>query len=227
MTRLLLTTIVLLACTSPASAFIRGDADRSGSVDLADAVRILVSMFGPNPTPLSCADAGDVNDDGLLTLTDPIYLLGALFQSGPLPLPPFPDDGVDPTPDTLPPCGPLGVLPITTIAQGSVSLTDAFTLEVITDPSDWSGFWAGHSNDPLPVVDFDLEMVVVVRGTFSNGGVTYNIDQIEDTGSEVVIDYTVVYPGVFIPAQEQPHHIVRTTRSTNPPEFNETVIALP
>lgn len=226
MTRLLLITILLLASTSPASAFIRGDANGNGSVELADAVRILVSLFGPNPKPLGCLDAGDVDDDGRLNIVDPIYLLAALFQSGPLPRPPYPDDGIDPTPDNLPPCA-LGVLPITTIAQGSVSNTEAFTLEVLTDESTWSEFWAGHSGDPLPLVDFDLEMVVVVRGSYSNGGVTYSIDRIEDTGSNVVIDYTVVYPGPPFPTQEQPHHIVRTTRSLNPPIFNETVIALP
>jgi len=82
--------------------FRRGDADGSGTVDLADAVAILESLFlGAGPLP--CEDAADGNDDGRLDISDPMMLLGSLFLgTGPLPEPAA--CGADPTADLLAPC---------------------------------------------------------------------------------------------------------------------------
>ncbi|MBT7129826.1 MAG: hypothetical protein HN891_03865 [Planctomycetes bacterium] len=52
-------------------------------------------------SPLGCIDSADGNDDGLVDLADPIALLGYLFNGATPPPPPFPDCGIDPTPDAL------------------------------------------------------------------------------------------------------------------------------
>lgn len=219
---------VLCSAHAPAHAFVRGDHDGAGSVDIADAVAILASLFQPGAPPPHCDDAADVNDDGLLDISDAVYLLGALFLVGsPAPPPPYPGDGIDPTPDALPPCGPVGLLPFVTIAQGSESGRDEFLQATILDAAAWSAFWTLHSADPLPAVDFATEMVVVVLGTFDNFGISYTIDEIEAVGSDLEVRYTAVYPGVFLAQPCQPHHIVRTTRALGTPVFIEDSILLP
>lgn len=86
--------------------FVRGDANRSGAVDLADAIATLAYLF--NGAPAWCSSALDANDDGALNIGDPIRTLGYLFTSGPAPAAPFPGCGVDPTLDALD-C--LGLIP--------------------------------------------------------------------------------------------------------------------
>ena len=80
--------------------FIRGDANQDGSLNIADPVEMLNLLFGVNPS-ISCADALDANDDGGANIADPVYILGGLFTMGPPPSAPFPDCGLDPTPDSL------------------------------------------------------------------------------------------------------------------------------
>jgi hypothetical protein len=79
--------------------FIRGDANGDGSLDLSDAIRILMHVFAGDL--IACADAGDANDDGGLNIADPISVLGFLFGSRSAPPPPFPLPGMDPTADSL------------------------------------------------------------------------------------------------------------------------------
>ena len=79
--------------------FIRGEANDSDRIDIADAVRILDYLFG-HKEPL-CLDALDVNDDGKNDIADAIYLLSYLFAKGPAPKAPFDEPGVDPTCDSL------------------------------------------------------------------------------------------------------------------------------
>lgn len=82
------------------AGFIRGDANESGSVDLADAISLLFHLFGGAAGP-RCEDAADANDDGSLGLEDSIFILQFLFR-GEAPLPtPFPERGFDSTPDEL------------------------------------------------------------------------------------------------------------------------------
>jgi hypothetical protein len=91
------------------SCFIRGDANFDSSVNIADAVAILLSLFVPGTPPLQCADSGDVNDDGSSNIADAVYLLNALFTVGGSPPPaPYPGLGGDPTSDTLQCVGPPG-----------------------------------------------------------------------------------------------------------------------
>jgi len=79
--------------------FLRGDANRDGTRDIADAIKILAYLFSSDT--LKCLDAADVNDDGKIDIADAIRLLAVLFASGaPLP-PPYTAPGTDPTPDSL------------------------------------------------------------------------------------------------------------------------------
>jgi hypothetical protein len=82
--------------------FLRGEVRVDGVLNIADALRLLVTLFPGDaaPTPLECAKAADMDDDGALTLTDAIYLLQYLFLGGPPPGPPS-YCGADPTPDAL------------------------------------------------------------------------------------------------------------------------------
>ena len=104
----------LLASTAtPASAqslFIRGDANSDGLVDLADPVRTLSFLFSNDS--VDCLAALDSDDSGDLTIGDAIVTLSFLFSNGPAPAAPFPDCGLDPTPDSLSCDGPVGACSI-------------------------------------------------------------------------------------------------------------------
>ncbi|MEC9476232.1 MAG: hypothetical protein VX764_04260 [Planctomycetota bacterium] len=83
--------------------FLRGDADSNLRLDLADAIINLVYMSNACPTcPIpTCPKALDVNDDGRIDIGDGILLLNFLYLDGPEPPPPYPEAGIDPTPDSL------------------------------------------------------------------------------------------------------------------------------
>ncbi len=91
------------------AAFIRGDANTDGAVDIADAIRVLGYLFAGGPD-LLCDDAGDSNDDGGLDISDGVTILMYLFVAGGEIPPPGPEScGNDPSPDSLtcrsfPPC---------------------------------------------------------------------------------------------------------------------------
>jgi hypothetical protein len=92
------------ACVLPDLPFRRGDSNRDGLFDISDPITILSCLFLGGECP-GCPRAGDANDDGRLDITDPVYLLGWRFSlETPAPPPPFPDCGVDPTPDDLEDC---------------------------------------------------------------------------------------------------------------------------
>ncbi len=78
--------------------FRRGDVDDTGDLRLTDAVRILGFLFTGGEPP-GCVDAADADDSGDVRLTDAIVILQFLFLGGPEPGAPFPDCGVDPTPN--------------------------------------------------------------------------------------------------------------------------------
>jgi hypothetical protein len=71
-----------------------------GTINLTDAISVLNYLFRGLEV-VSCEDAADVDDNGTLNLTDVIVLLNHLFRGGPPIAPPYPDAGVDPTPDQL------------------------------------------------------------------------------------------------------------------------------
>ena len=80
--------------------FRHGDANSDGSVDVSDAVYLLLWLFNNGDDPL-CLDAADPDDSGDINLTDPIFVLDFLFRGGPSPPPPFLEYCLDPSEDVL------------------------------------------------------------------------------------------------------------------------------
>ncbi len=82
--------------------YVRGDANGDMVVEMADVVFTLKYLYVPGSPEPPCMDGGDTDDDGAVVMSDGIYTLQYLYIPGaPDPLPPFPDCGEDPTPDTL------------------------------------------------------------------------------------------------------------------------------
>lgn len=94
---------------SPVQMFIRTDCNADGAANIADAVRLLTSLFGGGG-PVPCDDACDCNDDETKNIADAVCILNTLFGSPPSAvLPPFPGCGPDPAGTALdcasfPPC---------------------------------------------------------------------------------------------------------------------------
>lgn len=82
------------------ASFVRGDANGDRRLNITDMTTILKVLFQSEPFP-KCQDQLDSNDDGAINLTDALYIGGALFLHGPPPPPPYPQQGTDPTPDSL------------------------------------------------------------------------------------------------------------------------------
>jgi hypothetical protein len=74
--------------------FVRGDVNRDSSVDVADAIRLIMFLFvgGDYPT---CDEAADLNNDLFINVADVIFLLNYYFLHGPAPALPFPAPGWD------------------------------------------------------------------------------------------------------------------------------------
>lgn len=88
--------------------FRRGDVDATGSIELTDAIGILLYLFLRGPPP-SCQKSADADDDGAVSIADAVYLLDHLFRGGDGPPAPGSVCGKDPTEDALgcrlhPPC---------------------------------------------------------------------------------------------------------------------------
>ncbi|HNR98098.1 MAG TPA: lamin tail domain-containing protein [Planctomycetota bacterium] len=90
-----------------ATDFIRGDCNEDGVLDPrpaeenADLAALLAHLEGMGP-PLRCEDRCDINDDGVINYSDVIYFLRNYFHTDtPWLPPPFPEPGLDPTPDAL------------------------------------------------------------------------------------------------------------------------------
>lgn len=79
--------------------YVRGDPNADGSVNISDPIVVLEYLFGSGM--LICFKAADVNDDGTVNIGDVITSLNGIFGLGSLPGAPFPNCGVDPTPDAL------------------------------------------------------------------------------------------------------------------------------
>lgn len=96
--------LLLQGLGSPDGApwFERGDVDRSGTLNITDAVAILGFLFAAPSPRAFCADSADVDDDGRVAVTDAIRLLQHLYRGGPPPEQPrLGHPGPDPTPDEL------------------------------------------------------------------------------------------------------------------------------
>ena len=75
-------------------AFLRGDGNDDGHVNIADAIFLLNFLFQGADPPL-CRASGDINGDGELDTSDVIFLLNYRFLAGPNPPLPFPICGVN------------------------------------------------------------------------------------------------------------------------------------
>jgi hypothetical protein len=76
-------------------AFMRGDANGNGDVEMADAIVTFSYLFLSRGDEAICADAMDTNDSGSIDLTDGIHSLRYLFLGGEAPSFPFPSCGWD------------------------------------------------------------------------------------------------------------------------------------
>ncbi len=92
-------TIASGSLTVDAVPFIRGDADGNTLLLINDAIIVLAYMFQDGT--LACEDRGDIDDNGQLLINDPIALLAFMFSNGAPPAEPFPEEGNDPTADSL------------------------------------------------------------------------------------------------------------------------------
>jgi len=80
-----------------AGAFVRGDVDGSGRVDISDGIGLLNFLFTGGDEPV-CYDAADVKDEGAVDISAAIYLLNFLFLGGKSLPPPYPNPGLDTIP---------------------------------------------------------------------------------------------------------------------------------
>lgn len=90
-------------CEVETAVFQRGDCNQGSGVDLSDGIFTLVYLFLGGAVP-TCMDACDANDDTQVNLSDGIFTLSHLFTGGLPPPAPYPELGVDLTPDCLPSC---------------------------------------------------------------------------------------------------------------------------
>ena len=82
------------------SAFLRGDGNGNGGLDISDGIATLGYLFNGS-VQLACESAADVNDDGTVALSDAINVFQYLFLDGAPPQAPFPICDQDPTADSL------------------------------------------------------------------------------------------------------------------------------
>lgn len=85
------------------AAFVRGDVNADGDVDVSDPISLLFHLFAGSPAP-GCSSAADFDDNAALDLADVVGFLRYLFSSEAPPAPPFPECGSDPTPTGGPGC---------------------------------------------------------------------------------------------------------------------------
>ncbi|MBI4600958.1 MAG: chitobiase/beta-hexosaminidase C-terminal domain-containing protein, partial [Planctomycetes bacterium] len=134
-------------------AFVRGEVNQDGTVDISDSVSVLFHLFrGGFAVP--CRKAADADDSGTIDITDALYGLAYIFRGGPPPPPPSGGCGTDPTPDGLDcaesRCGEAG---------GTLILSEimASNLESLTDEDGDSSDWIEiHMLDSAPASPIDL-----------------------------------------------------------------------
>lgn len=77
-------------------AFVRGDCNADGVLNIVDALALLEQLFLGAPVT-TCPEACDIDGGSpFFDLEDGIALLSYLFTGGAAPVPPFPDCGLDP-----------------------------------------------------------------------------------------------------------------------------------
>ncbi len=61
-----------------------GDADNSGSSNIADVTYLIARIFSAGPAPI-CADEGDADSSNSVNIADVTYLIARIFSAGPAP----------------------------------------------------------------------------------------------------------------------------------------------
>jgi dockerin type I repeat protein len=80
--------------------FLRGDVNGDGVVTVSDSQGIYnYAVLGGDPP--QCLKAADANDDGEVDISDISHIADSTIHLRLIPCPPFPDKGLDPTPDFL------------------------------------------------------------------------------------------------------------------------------
>ncbi|MBU2625279.1 MAG: S8 family serine peptidase [candidate division Zixibacteria bacterium] len=67
-------------------AYVAGDADGSGDVDIDDVVYIIAFVFTGGPSPVPVEASGDADGSGEVDIDDVIYLIAYIFTGGPPPV---------------------------------------------------------------------------------------------------------------------------------------------
>ncbi len=62
-----------------------GDADNSGSSNIADVTYLIARIFSAGPAPV-CADEGDADGSNSINIADVTYLIARIFSAGPAPI---------------------------------------------------------------------------------------------------------------------------------------------
>ena len=88
----LVTPITIAGTLTAFPAYVRGDANADGAVDIADPLFILNHLFVGGPAAI-CPASADVTANTVIDLADPIALLAHLFSGGPPPEAPYPECG--------------------------------------------------------------------------------------------------------------------------------------
>ncbi len=81
--------------------FVRGDVTRDNRLDISDPIAVGAWLFLKS-WDLNCHKAADIDDDGDNDLGDMVHLILFLFNGGSGIPQPYPNAGIDPTPDDLP-----------------------------------------------------------------------------------------------------------------------------
>ena len=161
-------------------SYLRGDFNRSGLLDLSDAVAGLNYLF-QGGEPALCPDASDTNSDGKLDLSDEIYLLGFLFLGSRPPLPPYPDPGVPSGPSL--PCGMPPAPEVLDISQKVIGEGDVVTITGRGFPPDPIRNIVLFGGSLAEVLQASEDKLVVRAARLSNRGETsvsvlFDIDDI-------------------------------------------------
>ena len=93
----------LIGIVDDVTFFIRGDANRDATVNIADPIFTLSYLFLGGEAP-ECPDAADADDNGKLELSDAVSTLTYLFEGSSALPPPSSVPGGDPSPDDLSRC---------------------------------------------------------------------------------------------------------------------------
>jgi hypothetical protein len=92
---------VVAAPEEAGSFFIRGDVNNDGVVNVMDATYLVNYIYYSGPPPPPPCDRADVDDDGEVNISDVVYI-STFLGGGPAPVWPYPNPGIDSSPDDIP-----------------------------------------------------------------------------------------------------------------------------